>query len=317
MKNNRETRMEILTNAGINTNKYFAIPDGMKEGDKFTVKIDENGNMIIVKDTGIESVNEVMNQIIEDGYVKNSKLHRRFVMAQMFHALNYKSWRISHGGNKSNTGFDAWLRDKGYDYSLNMMLEECRVLGKIEEKDKETFEERAKFFSKDIVAAIVAEHIVKVQEYIGTFKTKNCKGVPYVTVHGKHIFVADLNKKVYDPMRRYIYKILNAKSYNEVYKVLKEFIYKSPRVPYDTDMSKVFVNAYKANGAYYTLKNLIMFHGCTVGVFDRESSLTYIKNVSSINMSSGEGWKMLGLLKETIEKNKFDFDARMREIYNK
>lgn len=316
MKTNRETRMEILENAGINTNKYFAIPDDMKEGDKFTVKTDENGNMIIVKDTGMEPVNEVMNEIIESGYVRNSKLHRRFVMAQMFHALNYKSWRRDHGGNKSNTGFDAWLRDKGYEYSLNMMLEECRVLGKIEEKDKETFGERARFFNRKIVAAIVFEHINKVSEHIGAFKTKNCKGVPYVTVQGKHIFVSDLNKKVYKPMRRYIYKILNAKSYNEVYKVLREFINKSPKLPFDTAMSKIFVDTYKANGAYYTLKNMIMFHNCKIGVFDRETSLMYIDNMATIHMENGEGYKMLGLLKETIEKNNFDFDARMKEIYN-
>lgn len=317
MKTNRETRMETLANAGINTSKYFAIPDGMKEGDKFTVKTDENGNMIIVKDTGIESVNEVMNEIIESGYVRNSKLHRRFVMAQMFHALNYKSWRTSHGGKKSNTGFDAWLRDKGYDYSLNMMLEECRVLGKIEEKDKETFEERAKFFSRYVVAAIVSDHIMKVQEHIGTFKPKKCKGVPYVTVNGKHIFVADLDKKVYGPMSTYIYKILNARSYNEVYKLLKEFIYKSPRVPYDIDMSKIFVDAYKANGAYYTLKNLIMFHDCNVGGYNTNSSLEYINDYSTTCMKNGEGYKMLGLLKEVVADNKFDFEARMNEIYKK
>lgn len=84
MMNNRENRMETLKANGVNTNKYFSIPEDIKEGDKFEVKVDINGNRIIVKCN-----DSVMENIIESGYVRNSKLHRRWIMAQMFRALNY------------------------------------------------------------------------------------------------------------------------------------------------------------------------------------------------------------------------------------
>ena len=69
----------------------------------------------------------ILENIIADGYVKNTKLFRRFVMAQMFQMLNY----VSYDGR--NRGYNDYLRTRyGYDYTLKMMLEEVRVLSKQE-----------------------------------------------------------------------------------------------------------------------------------------------------------------------------------------
>ena len=85
---NRNERMEKLNNMGVNTSKYFNVnlPEGLKPGATISLVISEDGQPIIVSGNDV-----IREQIIADGYVRNTKLHRRFVMAQMFHMLNYVS----------------------------------------------------------------------------------------------------------------------------------------------------------------------------------------------------------------------------------
>ena len=85
----KQERIEKLNNAGINTSKYFTVD--LDNGTKIHLIIDENGNCTQVKDPIVE-------QIIDDGYVRNTKLHRRFVMAQMFQMLNYVSYDGKYKG---------------------------------------------------------------------------------------------------------------------------------------------------------------------------------------------------------------------------
>ena len=248
---NKNERMKALNMAGINTGKYFNIelPNGLKAGSTISVQINENGEPVIVEDN-------IAKQIIEDGYVRNTKLHRRFVMAQMFQMLNYKSY------DGKETGFDAALRHYGYDYQFKMMLEEIKVLSKLEVRDAESFNERNHFFTKDVVVKTCNDYLKKLNEYIDGFKTFNCKGVPYKKVRGVNIFCEDLNKKIYNPIQRQIYKINFAKSYTEMYKLLSKFVNGMMRLPYNTPKCKEWVDAYKGEGSFYTLKNMVMFHDC-------------------------------------------------------
>ena len=111
---NKKERMEKLNNAGINTSKYFTVD--LDNGTKIHLIIDEeNGVCKQVKDP-------IMNTIIEDGYVRNTKLHRRFVMAQMFHMLNYVSY------DKEYSGYNACLnRNYGYVLTKRVLLQKENI----------------------------------------------------------------------------------------------------------------------------------------------------------------------------------------------
>lgn len=301
---NKNERMEKLNEMGINTDKYFTV--ALDNGTQVHLIIDENGNPKKVDDT-------ICNQIIEDGYVRNTKLHRRFVMAQMFQALNYVSW------NKRESGYNAWLKRFGIKYQFEMMLEEIRVLGKLEERDWETFKERSNFFTKEVVLKTMADYIEKLKAHINSNKTYNCKGIPYKKVAGKDIFVEDLDKKIYAPMRMDINRVKIARNYKEIYKFVKDFMNKMITVPYYTTKSKDWVDAYKGEGAFYTLKNLIMFHGC--GIMVGYNMVYGTEAVKVLNEKlyeyKGEGWRMFALMKKVIADNNFDFRKRMSEIYGK
>ena len=304
----KNERMNKLEAAGIKTSKYFTVD--LDNGTKVHLIIDENGDC-----KQVYKNDEVLNQIIEDGYVKNTKLFRRFVMAQMFAALNYKSYDGRYRGYN-----DCLKRNYTYDYTFNMMLEEVRVLSKLEERDRESFEERAHFFTKDVVVAVMNDYLVKLQAYIDKLPNKNCKGVPYKKIKGTNIFVADLDKKIYLPIRCKIDKVKYAKNYKAMYTALNGFVANMMRLPWDTPKSKVWLDAFKGNGSFYTMKNLILFHQCKLetenhDIISGSAAMDYLNRM--LDKYKGEGWRMFALMKKVIADNNFDFNKKMKEIYNK
>ncbi len=310
----KNERMEKLNNAGVNTSKYFSfeLPEGVAPGTTVKIMFDENGQPQMVKDRNEND--DIMSQIIEDGYVRNTKLHRRFVMAQMFRNLSY----VSYDGKES--GYNAALKRYGYDYTFKMMLEEVRVLSKLEARDYESFAERSHFFTQNVVYKVCLDYIEKLKEYIDSLPTKKCKGVPYKRIAGKNIFVADLGKKIYAPLRREAY-CMNKYSlkYINLYRNLKNFMKLMIKLPYNTKKSIDWIDAYKGEGAYYTLKNLCLFHNCDLieqnGLISRSiGAETRLKAV--LDEYKGEGWRMFALMKKVIEYNNFDFYKEMDKKYN-
>ena len=300
---NKNERMNKLNAMGINTNKYFTLDAG--DGTTIHVIIDKNGNPVKVDDV-------IANSIIEDGYVRNTKLHRRFVMAQMFHMLNYKSY------DGRREGYNEALKMRGLKYSFDMMLEEIRVLGKLETRDKETFVERSHFFTKDVIIHTMNDYMDELKKYIDTIPNKKCKGVPYKRIKGKDVFVVDIDKKVYAPLRGYIHSMKYYNNYNDMYRIVQNFMNDMIALPYDTPKSKAWIDAYKGEGAFYTLKNLVMFHDCgiktAIGTLYGTSAVVFLTD--QLDVYQGEGWRMFALMKKVIKDNNFDFATRMSEIYN-
>ena len=307
----KNERMEKMNNAGVSTGKFFTlnVTENIPAGAKIHVMVDDNGNYIPV--TGGNDA--IANQIIEDGYVRNTRLFRRFVMAQMFRALNseHKYWE--------KNGYNNYIKKHySFQYTFDMMLEEIVVLSKLESRDFESFVERSHFFTKDVVVKVMKDYVVKLEAYVDGLQTRHCKGVPYKRVKNNDVFVADLDKKIYKPLEYIISEMKRANSYEEMRKILVRFKRTMIKLPYETEKSKAWFDAYKGEGAYYTLKNLVMYHDCYI-ISDRAEKLTGCKAVIYLNNKldeyQGEGWRMFALMKKVIEDNKFDFNKRMKEIY--
>jgi hypothetical protein len=241
-------------------------------------------------------------------------------MAQMFHHLNY----VSYDGKYS--GYNECIKRRyGYKYTIDMMTEEVRVLSKLEERDRETFEERAHFFNKSVIAATLKHHLDEVKNYVDKLPNKNCKGVPYKRVKGDNIFVADLQKKVYSPIERYIGRVERAKNYKEIYRILCEFKKNMIALPYNTAKSKAWFDAYKGSGAYYTMKNLIMYHGCKIyndyghPMYGEGSLPVGYMNVLKTKLVEyhNEGWRMFAMMKKLIADNGINTKTYIKDICNK
>jgi hypothetical protein len=241
-------------------------------------------------------------------------------MAQMFQMLNYKSYDGMYEGYT-----DCLHKMYGYQYTFDMMLEEVRVLSKLEARDKESFEERGHFFTKEVVMAVMSDYVEKLKKYIDKLPTKKCKGVPYKRIKGQDIFVEDLDKKIYRPMMTQILNTKCTRSYSQLYVELKYFMDRMIKLPYETPKSKEWIDAFKGEGAYYTLKNLVMYHNCKIceesyGGLGLEhtwySGVDAVKFIGNkLDEYQGEGWRMFALMKKVIADNNFNFTKRMSEIY--
>ena len=266
------TRAAALEAMGIDTSKF---------------NMEMNGVTLSAQDI------ELASQLIEDKQISN-KAFRRWITAQTFKMLEY------HGG------WDACLREcYGYKYQFTMMLEEMRVLNKLEARDKKEFEERIKFFNKKVVIATCKDYMKKLNKYIEEHKTaKNkIKLAQYGTID-----VADCDKVFVNKLRDIIDDMYRVDSYAELYTLLKKFIRVMNKLPEDTPKCSLWKDAFKGSGAYYSLRNMILFHDVTLrsyGYSNKIESIEFLENYMK-NLDNGDLWRLHMMLKKVIEDTGFD-----------
>jgi hypothetical protein len=165
---------------------------------------------------------------------------------------------------------------------------------------------------------VLYDYLKKLKEHVNNIPAKKCKGVPYKRIKGVNIFVDDLGKKIYAPIKSRIVNIGKATSYAKIYAELEKLMRDMIALPYNTPKSKMWIDAYKGEGAYYTLKNLVMFHDCRISennvYYGKYESMELLKK--RLVEYEGEGWRMFALMNKVIKDNNFDFHNRMEEIYN-
>ena len=288
---NAEVRKTTLEQNGISTEKYFSLnlPSGK------TVYVDENGDKVDISIVG--------------NNIGNAKLYRRWVMAQWFRQ------------NNDPHGYAYAVSRLTYDYQWKVIANELKVLAKLEKTDMETFNERVHFFSIMHVAAILREYEYDLENKIKYMKTHNCKGVPYYHIAGRDIFVSDIDKKVMHPLNVAITRFAISTNYDLAYKNFMEIKKNFLKVfkPDCKFAGQTFKDCYKGAGAYYTLQNMVLYHGCTLGEYKETSygrwekigehkdmdAYNYMKSL--LDKYNGEGWRWVGVLRKCIEDNNFSF----------
>ena len=315
-KTKAQMRLEALKAAGVDVSKYFPL------GDDKLIKI-ENGAAVPV-DMDDATIDAVGKQIVEGGYVSNWKLFRRWVMSQMFHMLRDM--------DKSYLSFNEVLQRKGYEYQWRMLENELYAQMKMcDHKDYENVKARNRWFNGVVAHDMAIDYISKLRSYIDdkciytvkedkdgnkkkTYK-HTCKGNPYIRLQNENIFVADLERKVYNPLRDLANKMSIAETYKELYDAVHEFNKKRKHLAWDTKQSDAFINAYNGSGSYYTMRNLIMFHGARFWKNGRKmSEANSLKELESkAKLYDEEGWRMLGVLKQLIIENDIDIQGKINE----
>ena len=315
-KTKAQMRLEALKSAGVDVSKYFPL------GDDQLIKI-ENGAAVPV-DMDDATIDEVGKHIVEGGYVSNWKLFRRWVMSQMFHMLRDM--------DKNGRTFNEVLQHKGYEYQWRMLENELYAQMKMAAHgDHENAGARNRWFGGFVAADMAYDYIKKLRKYVDNnliYKVKKdahgnvkkaykhtCKGNPYVRLQNDDIFVADLEKKVYAPLGNLARKMYDSNTYKEVYDAVHEFNKKRKHLAWDTKQADAFITAYKGSGSYYTMRNLIMFHGARFMKNGRKMSETdSLKELESkANLYDEEGWRMLGVLKQLIKDNNISVQGKILE----
>lgn len=315
-KTKAQMRLEALKAAGVDVSKYFPL------GDDQLVKI-ENGAAVPV-DMDDATIDAVGKKIVEGGYVNNWKLFRRWVMSQMFHMLR--------DTEKDDKSFNEVLQHKGYEYQWRMLENELYAQVKMSEHgDLDNVGARNRWFNGDVASDMATDYISKLRKYVddnliyNVKKDKDgnekkaykhtCKGNPYVRLQNKDIFVSDLEKKVYTPLREIANEMAAVPTYKQLYDAVHKFNKNRKHLEWNTKQADAFINAYKGSGAYYTMRNLIMFHGARFLKGGRKmSEVNSLKELESkAKLYDEEGWRMLGVLKQLIKESGIDIQGKMDE----
>lgn len=313
-KTKAQMRLDALKAAGVDVSKYFPL------GDDQLIKI-ENGAAVPV-DMDDATIDAVGKKIVEGGYVSNWKLFRRWVMSQMFHMLRDME--------KDGKSFNEVLQKKGYEYQWRMLENELYAQMKMAAHgDHDNVCARNRWFNGYVANEMAKDYIGKLRKYVDdnlTWKKDKdgkktesfkhtCKGNPYVRLQNKDIFLSDLEKKVYAPLRELAQKMYDSNTYKEVYDAVHEFNKKRKHLAWATKQSDAFISAYKGSGSYYTMRNLIMFHGARFLKNGRKMSETNsLKELESkAKLYDEEGWRMLGVLKQLIKESDIDIQGKMNE----
>ena len=83
-------------------------------------------------------------------------------------------------------------------------------------------------------------------------------------------------------------------------------------------MPTEFIDRFKGAGAYFTLRNMLMFHGCRLPyeIAQKFGKKAFNLDLELLDLAAEEykdkGWQLLGLLKDTIKLNGIDVEKKIR-----
>ena len=297
-------RIEALRAVGVDVSNLFAM-QGANGGE--CIASNKDGLLTMLDDD-----DPLFRLIAAQGDVPNRRLFRRWVMAQMFRMMAGTDCRSGEP-----VGVTEMIHRLGYEYQWKMLLDELHAQMKMEERDPENFTDRNRWFNVKVVTQMAEDYVKQLKKHVDAQKTRKCKGVPYKRVGSRNIFVEDLEAKVYRPLQALVCGIREAKDAARLYAAAKSFDRHRVKMPYDTPQCKEWVNAYKGAGAFFTMQNLIRFHGCTA-VNDRGRRLDKYQSLAFLTAKAeaykeGEGWRLLAVLKKMLDDNNIDIREKMAQ----
>ena len=298
-------RIAALKAAGIDTSNYFPM------GEEMVVKVVDGVPVQVMDD------DPIYNKIAGGGYIGHYKLFRRWVMAQTFSILRTME--------QTRLSCNEILQSRGYEYQWRVLEEELYAQAKmLKHGDTECLTQRSRWFNGAVAGDMVRHYICSLKDYIEsnlmyrrksdgekTFKHR-CKGTPYVRLGNRNVFVEDLESKVYSPLVEIGYQLNHANA-QKAYELVHKFNKERKHLLWNTKMSPRFVNAYKGSGAYFTMRNLIMFHGARFMGMTESKSLTHVEGKAKAYASSDEGWRMTGVMKQLISDSNISIQGKINE----
>lgn len=298
---NAEEKLEALRNAGVDVDNLFSMKG--VNGEETIARL-ENGSLSVVPDD-----DPIFAKIFNDGTIPNSQLFRRWVMAQVFHML-------------ATGDFLKALQRKGYGYQWKMLIDELKAQAKMYLRDdRESLAQRRRYFNKESIVLIAKNYVDRLIEHINKLPCQLCKTIPYITLKGKTIFVEDVDKKVITPLRSQIVKIKHSNDPVELLNAVSYFykLIKKTWLQRDTQMSLVFKDSYKGAGAYFTMRNMILFHGARF-YDDNEHPTTQQQSLKILESKAeeykNEGWRLFGVMKQLISDNGINIEKKIAEWRN-
>ena len=250
------------------------------------------------------------NTIMNDGFIYNPFLHRRFLPVQFMRMMRINTNVI--GQIKSNYS---------YNYSIDWLRSEVEKLALLEKTDPIAFAERKRFLTPEMIKAILTNYTANVSKVIKNISDKDritadaqifkyLKGVGWVNIGKKVLKVSKDGKKVEEfispskdgnklvcELDRLINFSINAK-YSDINTILKSF--KWIELPNETGKGKAWIDCFYAQGAYYTIKHLITISNLSFKQLKGQDATNLL-----LSFADEQSYVLYAMLKECIEDNDY------------
>lgn len=329
-KSKAQERIEKMREAGIDVSKFFTMND--ENGNETQVGAIVNGGIRILPENDV-----VVRSILDGGTLLSSHLFKQHVLARMLKMLtpyDYRGYRMN-GDYYDLSAYTKNLHQMGYDYQWKMLCEELhRQTKMIEHEDMESFTEDSQWYNKELALTMIEDYITQLKKLVSTLKVKRHRGRAYVQLkqgkkvpfEGKesrygYIYVDEL-EKLYNAFENFSNRIKFADSTRFISNIVREFYetmiplrfapsHHKPNTPYfEPKQCAEWIDAYKGYGAYFSMQNLILFHGCTFEGKTKDESIQYLNEC----IANGEkGYWMLGALRNMLKTNNFDIATKREE----
>lgn len=325
-----QERIEKMREAGIDVSKFFAMNDA--NGNETQVGAIVNGGIRILPENDV-----VVRSILGGGTLLSSHLFKQHVLARMLKMLtpyDYRGYRMN-GDYYDLSAYTKNLHQMGYDYQWRMLCDEFYRQAKMTEHgDVKSYTEDSQWYNKDLVMTMIEDYIDKLKKLVSTLKVKRHRGRPYVQLkqgkkvpfEGKesrygYIYVDEL-EKLYNAFENFIHRIEFADTVRFVSIIVREFYetmvplhfapsHHKPNTPYfEAKQCAEWVDAYKGYGAYFSMQNLILFHGCTFHGMNKDESIHHLNECVA---DGAAGYWMLGALRNMLKTNNFDIAGKREE----
>lgn len=257
------------------------------DGKKIDVKNVTNGFNDSIDSVVKPDITGLFEQINNDGYVRNSHLWRRWITAQTFKMLNSKD------------GWDSYVRKNiSWEYCFTQLRNEFYAQwAMLRDNDIDEFNTRNHFFNKDVLVALIKNYIRQFQK---VYREGKLKGIKDLTTMLDKV---DIFEKTL-----YMAEHCDSTDLARLHFITRSMLNIYIKLPMGTPLCREWKNAYRGSGAYYTLKNLIMWHGVKIKI---DGYFLYIhESLGFLNLSYNNAgqdfWRLQELLKATIADNNFD-----------
>lgn len=267
-----------------------------------------------------EKLDDIEQSIINDGYIPNTMLWRRWIMAQMLR--HYKN-------ENGESNFDKYfVSGKPYLYQWETILNEIKTLKKLSNQE---LTNRERFFNMDVIKAAAQDYEKCLSRYI------RCKAKKYIDSNQKankaayvklyynkqrgRVYIDDksiisnIEDTTFTELMSYVHSfvenILSCKTYAKMQNAIERLISNCP-MQLHIRKAPSWKNAFKGAGAYYTMDNMIKFHDC--GFFNESGeklstsdSLRILENKTT--EYANEYYKLYALMQKFVNDNEFELSS--------
>lgn len=323
MRDARENRMNVLANNGIDTSKFFTISldkDVLNKG----VALKLNGNELTAEimnyatesNVPAEEVEELKRTINENGMVACTKLYRRWICAQMLRI----QYEIEKGKYRN---IEEKMRTFDIKYMTDVLMNEYNALDKIvRENDWDSYGERHIFYTPNAVVEMyhtwyndLYKAKLKAKKHIQNRNHWGAEQKEYIKLGTRYKYTNDIDNDLSE-----LFRLINGMRSNpnpfdmmnlmrRANAILVPCRKGSTEAAIQYTVPKAFMFAYKDSGAYYTLKNLVLFHkgfylthDITGEILTRTEAFEYLKTYLK-NVKNGDGYMLYALMRKAIADN--------------